>query len=44
VAVESSSSVDGAFVSVRISVKKFYNRYVNCSLSIVSSLSFFIGS
>jgi hypothetical protein len=36
--------VDSASVSARISVRKFYNRCVNCSLSIVSSLSLFIGS
>jgi len=36
--------VDGASVSAGMSARKFYNRSVNCSLSIVSSLSLFIGS
>ena len=36
--------MDGASISARISTRKFCSRSVNCSLSIVSSLSLFIGS
>jgi hypothetical protein len=42
--VESSSPVDNASVSAGILGREFYNRSVNCFLSIISSLSFFIGS
>ena len=43
-AIRLSSSVDGVSVSARILAREVCNRSVNCSLSIVSSLSLFISS